>query len=93
MNCHEEEKRDALVPYEKLLLGVPSADDQRTRTCTDYSEEAIPERDPAYQLPRGTLYETQTVEFMPQAKRLALVQRLMQFGMSASRAALVASLQ
>lgn len=68
----------------------PNSRDQRT--CTDYSEEAIPERDPAYQLPDGTLYETQTVEVMPAAARLALARCLEQLGMSASRAAMVASL-
>jgi hypothetical protein len=71
---------------------LPTADDQRTCTCTDYSEEAIPERDPAYRLPAGTLYETQTVELITEAERLALARCLMQLGMSASKAAFVASL-
>jgi hypothetical protein len=69
---------------------LPNAQDQRT--FTDYSEEAIPERDPAYQLPDGTLYETKTVEYMPRAERLALARCLEQLGMSAARAALLASL-
>jgi len=69
---------------------LPSANDQRT--CTDYSEEAIPERDPAYRLPAGTLYETQTVEHIPAAGRLALARCLEQFGMSPAKAALVARL-
>jgi hypothetical protein len=71
---------------------LPSADDQRTCTCTDFSEEAIPERDPAYRLPAGTLYETQTVELLSAAGRLALARCLMQLGVSASRAAFVANL-
>jgi hypothetical protein len=62
------------------------------RTCTDYSEEAIPERDPAYQLPYGTFHETQTIEEVPAAKRLALARCLEQLGMSAARAAMVVSL-
>jgi hypothetical protein len=61
-------------------------------TCTDYSEEAIPERDPSYQLPDGTLDQTQTVEYMPAAERAALARCLEQLGMSAARAAMVASL-
>jgi hypothetical protein len=60
--------------------------------CADYSEEAIPERDPAYRLSDGTLHETQTVEYLPAAERLALARCLEQFGMNPARAALVASL-
>jgi hypothetical protein len=59
---------------------------------TDYSEEAIPERDPAYRLPVGTVSETQTVEQITAAERLALAQCLEQLGMSRVRAAFVASL-
>jgi hypothetical protein len=59
---------------------------------TDYAEEAIPERDPAYRALDGTLYEEQTVESMPADVRLALARSLEQFGMSAARALLVASL-
>jgi hypothetical protein len=61
-------------------------------TFTDYSEEAIPERDPAYRLPVGTLHETQTVVYMSAAERLALARCLEQLGMNASRAAMVANL-
>jgi len=59
---------------------------------TDYSEEAIPERDPAYRMLDGTLHEAQTVEETPAAVRLALAQCLQQLGMSAARAALVTTL-
>jgi hypothetical protein len=59
---------------------------------TDYSEEAIPERDPAYRLPDGTLCETQTLPYVPAAERVALARCLEQFGMSALRAAALASL-
>jgi hypothetical protein len=62
------------------------------RTCIDYSEEAIPERDPAYQLPYGTFHETQTIEEVPAARRLALARCLEQLGMNAARAAMVASM-
>jgi hypothetical protein len=61
-------------------------------TCIDYSEEAIPERDPAYQLPHGTSYEAQTVEILTAAERCALARSLEQLGMSAARAAMVANL-
>src|SRR5262249_24873731 len=60
--------------------------------CTDYSEEAIPERDPAYRLPYGTFQETRTVEDVPAADRSALDRCLEQLGMSAARAAMVAGL-
>jgi hypothetical protein len=109
MKYHEEEKRDALLPDEKVhaaekfnqepatadlpLAGdrlLPNSNDQRT--CTDYSEEAIPERDPAYRLPNGTLNETQTVEYVTAAERLALARCLEQLGMSTATAAMVASL-
>ena len=69
---------------------LPSSTDQQI--CTDYSEEAIPERDPAYRLSDGTLSETQTVEYMPAAERLALARCLQQLGMSRAKAAVVASL-
>jgi hypothetical protein len=86
--CNEE-PATADIPLAGNRL-LPNSKDQRT--CTDYSEEAIPERDPAYRLPDGTVYETQTVEVMPAAARLALARCLEQLGMSASRAAMVASL-
>jgi hypothetical protein len=62
------------------------------RPCADYSEEAIPERDPAYRLQDGTLKETHTVEYLPAAERIALARQLEQLGMSAARAAVVANL-
>jgi hypothetical protein len=84
-----EEPATADIPLAGHWL-LPNSKDQRM--CTDYSEEAIPERDPTYRLPDGTVYETQTVEVMPAAARLALARCLEQLGMSASRAAMVASL-
>jgi hypothetical protein len=98
---HEEATRDALLPHgnqvtagtfnqEPVTVVVSSSIDQTT--CTDYSEEAIPERDPAYRLPYGTLSETQTIEHMSAAKRIALACCLEQLGMSPGRAALMASL-
>jgi hypothetical protein len=81
MKSHEEKTRDGRLP-----------DAQDQQTYTDYSEEAIPERDPAYQLPDGTLHETKTLEYVSGAERLALARRLEQLGMSAARAAMVASL-
>jgi hypothetical protein len=85
MKYHETEKPDALVPYQK-----PVADS--TGSCIDCSEEAIPERDPAYRPLDGTLYEGQTVETMPSDVRQALARCLEELGMSASRAAMIATL-
>ena len=58
----------------------------------DYSEEALPERDPAYRLPDGTLSDGQTVEEMPSHVRQELARRLEQLGMNPAKAAMVASL-
>ena len=55
-------------------------------------DEAIPERDPAYRSPEGTLYDGQTVEVMPADVRLTLARCLEELGMSAFRAALVVTL-
>ena len=71
-------------------MKYPNSNDQPIGT--DYSEEAIPERDPAFRLSAGTGYETQTVEHLPAAERLALARCLEQLGMSRARAAMVASL-
>jgi|SRR6516225_8098510 hypothetical protein len=98
MKYHEENGLDALLPYEPATTDLaiaadwllPSSKDQQA--SLDYSEEAIPERDPAYRLLDGTLHEAQTVEILPAAERLALARRLEQLGMSAARAAMVASL-
>jgi hypothetical protein len=60
--------------------------------CCDYSEEAIPERDPTFRLPGGTDYEGPTVEAVSAAGRLILARRLEQLGMSRTRAAAVVSL-
>lgn len=59
---------------------------------TDYSEEAIPERDPAFRLSAGTFDDSRTVDELPAAERLALARRLEQLGMSPARAAFVAGL-
>ncbi len=64
----------------------------RETAFIDYSEEAIPERDPAYRMGAGTLHEEQTVDEMPAEIRLTLIRRLVELGMSPARAALVASL-
>ena len=60
------------------------------RPSADYSEEAIPERDPAYRLPDGTAGETQTVEHLTAAERRALARCLEQLGMSRARATILA---
>jgi hypothetical protein len=80
MQYHTEKQRAVLLPYEDLVL------------CCDYSEEAIPERDPAYRLPDGTECGEPTVEAVSAEMRLDLARRLQELGMSTSRAAFVASL-
>ena len=82
---HDEEPLAVLASHRLLL----SSEQQ---IGTDYSEEAIPERDPAYRLSDGTHCETQTVVYMPAAERLALARHLEQLGMSRARAEFVASL-
>jgi hypothetical protein len=59
---------------------------------TDYSEEAIAERDPAYRLPAATLCDVETVEYLPLEERRVLARRLEELGMSPGRVAFVASL-
>ena len=88
-----EKIREALARAGLMVVGErldPSA--TRERASTDYSEEAIPERDPAHSPLNGTLYETQTVDEVPARVRLDLAHQLEALGMSASRAAMVASL-
>jgi hypothetical protein len=73
---------------EEGKLGNPK-DEQ----ITDYSEEAIPERDPSYRPPASsTLCDLQTVEYLPVAQRRALARRLEELGMSRAKAAFVSSL-
>jgi hypothetical protein len=70
----------------------PFAEVKSELICIDYSEEAIPERNPAYRLPAGTCGETQTVVHLAAAERRALARCLEQLGMSPTRARFVASL-
>jgi hypothetical protein len=65
---------------------------ERDSAYRDYSEEAIPERDPAYRLPVGTGYEQATVEAVSAEVRRDLARRLQELGMSRTRATFVASL-
>jgi hypothetical protein len=101
MQYSENATIDALLPYETFRAADTLQEAQPTtdlangkdpRVRADYSEEAIPERDPAYHLSDGTLSETLTVEHMTATKRLALIRCLEQFGMSRARAVAVASL-
>ena len=85
MKFHEQATLYALVSFKKLNLNG-------LEIGIDYSEEAIPERDPSYQLAYGTLSETQTLEHLPADRRLDLARCLEQLGMSAARAGLMASL-
>jgi len=98
MKYHKGNGLEALPPYEPATTDLGLAADwlltssKDQQACIDYSEEAIPERDPAYRLLDGTLHEAQTVEILPAAERQALARCLEQLGMSAARAAMVASL-
>jgi hypothetical protein len=56
----------------------------------DYSEEAIPERDPAYCLPVGTCYDETTIEVVSKEERLEFVRQLQELGMSYTRAFVLA---
>ena len=82
------------LPTAKVLRTVETwpAESKRQGLCRDYSEEAIPERDPAFRLPGGTDHAEPTVEALSAAVRLDLARRLEQLGMSHARAAAVASL-
>jgi hypothetical protein len=59
---------------------------------TDYSEEAIPERDPAYRRLAGTLCDPETAEYMCLEERRALARRLEELGMRPAKVAFVTSL-
>ena len=90
----DEARLDTVVA--DAAAGVPTAcaraaarsTGQRSRA--DYSEEAIPERDPSYRLADAAPCETQTVEHLPAADRRALARRLEQLGMNRAKARLVA---
>lgn len=80
-------RADARPPIERRS---PQSKDESA--CADYSEQAIPERDPAFRLAGGTDHEEPTVEALPAAVRRDLARRLEQLGMSHARAVAVASL-
>ena len=58
----------------------------------DFSEEAIPERDPAFRLSGGTVSGEPTVEEVSATMRQDLARRLEQLGMSRARATALANL-
>ena len=89
MKCHD--RQQPTTPDLPLAGDGLQLNSTEQQPGIDYSEEAIPERDPAYQLLDGTLKETHTVEYLPAAERLALARQLEQLGMSAARAAVVAN--
>jgi hypothetical protein len=84
----------AQLPTANLQLTVERHPPQSKSesACRDYSEDAIPERDPAFRLPGATDYYQLTVEALSEAMRLDLACRLQQLGMSRARAALMARL-
>jgi hypothetical protein len=79
------------IPLIKREEGLAGRSQDKV-VAIDYSEEAIPERDPAYRPLDDTLYKVQTVEVMPAEVRQQLARRLEQLGMNSARAAMVASL-
>jgi hypothetical protein len=78
-------------PGVPLAGARPVARSTGHRARPDYSEEAIPERDPAYRLPDATLYATQTAAYLPASERLALARCLEQLGINRARATILAS--
>ncbi len=76
----------------RLAVERPQPSPKDGDAAIDYSEEALPERDPSYRLGDDTLYKAQTVEVMPAEVRLALARSLEELGMNGARAAMVASL-
>jgi hypothetical protein len=84
MKYFDAKKCKDRLPYERAF-SLDSAG-------RDYSEEAIPERDPAYSLPSGNVSAEATMEAVSPETRLELTRRLEQLGMSRVRALAVASL-
>jgi len=101
MRYYYQEKRDALLPsenpctprtfHQQATTADVRPEVERDGACHDYSEEAIPERDPAYDLPVGTGSEP-TVTVVSAEVRREMARRLQELGMSRARATLVASL-
>jgi hypothetical protein len=94
---------ETLLTLGNLDRPMPSAEDlppiesRMTRSknesaCRDFSEEAIPERDPAYRLPDCSDGEALTVESVSAEMRVELACRLLELGMSRARAAVLANL-
>jgi hypothetical protein len=77
---------------EQVPVSVSRPSEPNIEGAIDYSEEAIPERDPSYRPVDKSLYDSPTTEVMSAAARRALARCLEQLGMSAARAAMVASL-
>jgi len=89
----EMEKLDEELAKTRVRFAVEQGQQSSDNDgAVDYSEEAIPERDPAYRPLDDTLYKVQTVEIVPAEVRLALARSLEQLGMNSARAAMVASL-
>ena len=64
-------KGDALRTWGEFMEQLPTAHGQ------DYSEEAIPERDPAYRLPVGTCSEDATIKFVSTEERRDMARLLL----------------
>ena len=87
---HLNHKATKLVVYE-VIGGTENRGKQLT-ACRDYSEEAIPERDPAYRLPNDSQNQEPTMDIVSTETRLELARCLQQMGMSRAKASALASL-
>jgi hypothetical protein len=86
-----EERHDAVAAAGvEPAYARPPASSKGQRPRADYSEEAIPERDPAYRLADAAPDETLTAEHLTAAERRDLARCLEQLGMSRARATMVA---
>jgi hypothetical protein len=75
-----------------VLFAVEQSSQNSQDTVIDYSEEAIPERDPNYRPVSDALYDSPTTEVLSAEERRELARCLEQLGMNAVRAAVIASL-
>lgn len=73
-------------------LTAEKCDNLKDDRAIDYGEEAIPERDPAYRRPTGTLCDPETVEYISLEERRHLTRRLEQLGMRPAKAVFLAAL-
>ena len=88
-NMHSD---DMQLPTDGVLFAVEQSSRNSNVAVIDYSEEAIPERDPNYRPVSDALYDSPTTEVLSAEERRELARCLQQLGMNAVRAAVIASL-